>query len=266
MRHRLTHSERNIMRTLRALLIVWSVMAAVASAAAVWDTKPFMEWADKDIEKLLTDSPWAGKGTMTHERAGANLGPVPEWNLIVSVRSATPVRMAMARKQLAAGVPASPELEQNLNTPHPRYALAIAKIPQYLRTQLPKSAQATVLKVKGQDLMAVAGAVQLLDKEGKEVQPPPARGAQPPPQASTGVQIITVAQGGRGFGGGGFGGGGGGGFKDDGTTATMILEFPKVDGLTANDGDIEISTIIGGYKVKKAFKLKEMMYKGALSF
>ncbi len=106
---------------------------------------------------------------MTHERIGANLGPVPEWNLIVSVRSATPIRMALARQQLAAGVPASPELEKNLSAPHIRYAFAIAKIPQFLRTQLPKSAQITVLKVKGKELMATAGSVQLLDKEGKEV-------------------------------------------------------------------------------------------------
>ncbi len=249
------------MKNVKALVVIWSVAAAVASAATVWDTKPFMEWSDKDMEKLLTDSPWAGKGSMTHERGGANLGPVPEWNLMVTVRSATPIRMALARQQLAAGVPASPELEKNLTTPHARYALAIAKIPQYLRAQLPKSAQTTTLKVKGKDLMAVAGAVQLLDKEGKEVQPPPARGPQPRPQASAGVQIIPVLQ--RG-GGGGFGGG----FGNDpsGITATLVLEFPKAEALTTNDGEVEISSIIGGYKVRKSFKLKDMVFKGELSF
>jgi hypothetical protein len=123
------------------------------------------------------------------------------------------------------------------------------------------------LKVKGQNLSAVGGAVQLLDKDGKEVQPPPARGPQPRPQASAGVLIVPVAQGGGGFGGGGFGGGGfGGGFKDDGTTATMVLEFPKVEGLTSNDGDIEITTVVGGYRIKRDFKLKDMMFKGALAF
>lgn len=257
------------MKTFRALLIVWSVMAAVASAAAVWDTKPFMEWSDKDVEKLLTESPWAGKATLTHEREGANLGPVPDWKLIVSVRSAEPIRRAVARQQLAAGVPASPDLEANLARPYPRYAFAIAKIPQFYRMQLPKTAQGSMLKVKGQDLMAVNGAVQLLDKDGKEVEPPPAGGPAPRPQASAGVLILPVAQrGGGGFGGGGFGGGGfgGGGFKDDGTTATMILEYPRVEGLSASDGDVEISMVLGGYKIKKAFKLKEMMYKGALAF
>lgn len=252
------------MKTFKAFLIIWSVIAAAASAAAVWDTKPFTDWSDKDVEKLLTESPWAGKATLTHEREGANLGPVPDWKLIVTVRSAEPIRRAVARQQLAAGVPASPDLEANLAKPYPYFAFAIAKIPQLYRMQLTKTAQGSVLKVQGQELMAVNGAVQLLDKNGKEVQPPPARG--PVPQASLGVQIIPIAQ--RGGGGGGFGGGGfgGGGFKDDGTTATMILEYPKVEGISASDGDIEISMVIGGYKIKKAFKLKEMMYKGALAF
>ncbi len=256
------------MKDLKALVIVWSLLAAVASAAADWDTKPFMEWSDKDVQKLLTDSPWAGKASLTHEREGANLGPVPEWHLIVSVRSAEPIRRAVARQLLAGGLPASPDLEANLAAPYPRYAIAIAKIPQFYLTQLQKSAQGTVLRVKGQNLSPIGGAVQLLDKNGKEVQPPPARGPQPKPQASAGVQIVPVAQGGGGFGGGGFGGGGfgGGGFKDDGTTATMILEFPKVEGLTSSDGEVEVTTVIGGYKIKRIFKLKEMMFKGALAF
>jgi len=254
------------MRNIKALVVIWSVAAALVSAAAVWDTKSFMEWSDKDIEKLLTDSPWAGKGSLTHERAGTNLGTVPEWNLVVVARSAAPVRMAVARQQLAAGVPASPDLEKNLNTPYARYAIAITKIQQFLRMQLPASAKSAVLKVKGKELTAIAGAVQLLDKEGKEVQPPPARGPQPRPQASAGVQVIPVAQGG---GGGGFGGGGfGGGFGNDpsGITATLVLEFPKAEALTKDDGEVEITAIIQNYKLKKAFKLKDMIFKGELSF
>ena len=251
------------MKTFKALLVVWSLIAAVASAAAVWDTKPYTEWSDKDVEKLLTDSPWAGKATLTHEREGANLGPI-DLKLTVTVRSAEPIRRAVARQQLAAGLPASPDLEANLSAPYPRYAFAVSKIPQFYRMQLTKSAQGSVLKVKGKELMAVSGAVQLIDKDGKEVPPPPARG--PVPQASLGVQIIPIAQ--RGGGGGGFGGGGfgGGGFKDDGTTATMILEYPKVEGVSASDGDVEISMVVAGYKLRKVFKLKEMMYKGALAF
>lgn len=247
-----------------------AVIAVTLSAAAVWEEKPFMQWSDKDIDKLLTDSPWAGKATLTHEREGANLPPI-DLKLTVVIRSAEPIRRAVARQQLAAGLPAAPDLEANLSKPYPRYAFAIPKIPQMYRMGLTKTAQGAVLKVKGQELMAVDAGVQLLDKNGKEVAPPPARGPAPTPQASAGVQIIPVVQ--RGGGGGGFGGGGGvggggfgGGFKDDGTTATLILEYPRVEGLSAADGEVEISMILGGYKVRKTFKLKEMTFKGALAF
>lgn len=248
------------MRNVKALFIICSIAGAVASAAEIWD-KPFMEWSEKEIDKVLTDSPWAGKATLTHEKEGANLGPI-DLTLIVNVRSATPVRMALARRQLAAGLEASPDLEKNLSTPHTRYALAIEKIPQFYQQQLTKSAQMTVLKVKGKSLNAVNGAVQLLDKDGKPYTPP-ARGAKP--QASAGFQIIPVSQrgGGGGFGGGGFGGGFGGGA---GITATLVLEFPKSEELTSSDGAVEISTIIGTYKVRREFKLKDMTFKGSLSF
>ena len=209
---------------------------------------------------------------MTHEKPGADLGPVPDWKVIISVRSATPIRQAMARQQLLAGATASPDLEANLAKPHPRYAFAISGIPQFYRTSLAKSAQTATLKVKGMHIMATEASVLLFDKSGNVVEPSapgpggPGRGRQ---QASTGVQIVPVAQ--RGGGGGGFGGGGGGGFgggfeDKSGITATLFLEFPKAEPITPTDGDIEVSTVIGGYQIKKTFKLKEMVYKGALAF
>jgi hypothetical protein len=262
------------MRTLRNSAIFWVVMAVALSAAAVWEEKPFTQWSEKDVEKILTESPWAGKASITHEKAGADLGPVPDWKLIVSVRSATPVRQAMARELLLAGGTASPDLESNLAIPHPRYAFAIAGIPQLYRTQLTKSAQVATIRLKGKQITATEASVSLVDKEGNPVQPPaagpggPGRGRQ---QASNGVQIIPVAQrggGGGGFGGGGGGGFGGGGFGEDksGITAVLIVEFPKADPVASGDGEVEVSTVIGGYRVKKDFKLKDMMYKGALAF
>lgn len=33
-------------------------------AADFWQTKPFTEWTDKDLQKILTDSPWAKKASI----------------------------------------------------------------------------------------------------------------------------------------------------------------------------------------------------------
>ena len=255
------------MKSIRNIAIVWTILAGVLSAAGFWEEKPFMQWSEKDVDKILTDSPWAGKASLTHEKAGANLGPVPDWKLIVTVRSATPIRQAFARRQLLAGATASPDLETNLATPHPRYAFAISNIPRLYQPQLVRSAQAAIMKLKGKPMSATDASVVLLDKNGNTVEaPPPGRGRQ---GSVGGAQIILAAQ--RGGGGGAFGGGGsfGGGFGAEdksGITATLFVEFPRADAVTPADGEVELSTVIGNYAVKHTFKLKDMMYKGALAF
>src|SRR5262245_26889720 len=90
------------MRPVR-LLSLLSAMAVAASAAVASDMKPFTQWSEKDVEKLLTDSPWAGKASLTHAREGANLGQVPDWKLIVTVRSALPIRQALLVRTLGPG-------------------------------------------------------------------------------------------------------------------------------------------------------------------
>jgi hypothetical protein len=235
--------------------------AAVVSAAAAWD-KPFTEWSDRDVEKVLNDSPWAGKASLTHEREGGSNAPVPDWKLIVSVRSALPVRQALVRQALGAKVAPPPEAQAYLTNPPARYALAIGNIARSFQTQLTKSAQMATLKPKHREPMTATDAsVLLIDKDGKQVQQP-ARGRQG--AAGPAMQTIFVAQGGGGFGGGGFGGFGGP--DKSGVTAMLIVEFPKTPPLTADDDEVELSTVIGGYRIKKVFKLKDMSFQGGLAF
>ena len=117
-----------------SVLLLAALTAAVLSAAAEWD-KPFTEWSDKDVEKLLNESPWAGKATLTHEREGASLGPVPEWKLIVSIRSALPIRQALVRQALGAGVAPPPDVQAFLANAPIRYVLAIGGIARSFQTQ-----------------------------------------------------------------------------------------------------------------------------------
>ena len=254
------------MRALKPILAMSLAISVAVSAANVWEEKPFTQWTDKDVEKVTTDSPWAGKASLTHEREGANLGPVPDWKLVISVRSALPIKQALLRKELGPGAAPSPEQESDLSKADAGYVLAISRIPRTYLLQLTKAAQMAQLRPKGKPAISATDAsVFLFDKNGKAVtEPPPGT----KPQASTGVQIVPVAQ--RGGGGGGFGGGGfGGGFGQEdksGITATLILEFPRTAALTTNDGEVELWTVIGGYGVKRTFKLKDMVFKGVLAF
>ena len=51
--------------TLRSLAILSFVSGLALWAADVWVAKPFTDWTDKDIQKIMTDSPWAKHVTVT---------------------------------------------------------------------------------------------------------------------------------------------------------------------------------------------------------
>jgi hypothetical protein len=43
-------------RTSLQLLVVFALVSV--STAQIWDQKPFKQWSDLDLLKILTDSPW----------------------------------------------------------------------------------------------------------------------------------------------------------------------------------------------------------------
>jgi hypothetical protein len=255
-------------RTVSCSLAGCLLISLAVAAASVWDTKPFTDWSDKDVEKVMTDSPWAGKASLTHARAGGNQGQVPDWKLIVSVRSGLPYKQAMLRQQIGPGGTATPEQTAAVAADEPLYVIAISGIPRVFQTQAAAIATASLLKRPHKDALKPTEArVLLFDKDGKQVTTPapaPAPAPEPPPLGGAPGR----AAGGRGGSGGGFGGNSGfGGFAEDksGITATLFLGFAKSDAITVQDDEIELSTTIATYAVKKTFKLKDMVFKGMLA-
>jgi len=263
------------MRISTQILTLVVLTSLVVSAAGIWD-KPFTEWSDKDVDKVLTDSPWAGKASLTHARVGTNLGPVPDWPLLVTVRTALPYKEAQIRKQVVDPGSLTAEQKAALTVQEPLYVIAIAGIPRMFMPQATAIAQAAMLKRPHKDgLKPREARILLFDKDGKQVDappplPPPVRGGDaadapaPAPAAGGG--------GGRGGRGGGFGGGFGGGSFDafpkdkSGITATLFLGFPKDDPIAVDEGEVELSTTIAFYNVSKKFKLKDMTVNGMLAF
>ncbi len=248
------------MRRVGLLVAVWAMAWAVAAAAEVWDTKPYAQWSDKEVEKVLTDSPWAGKASITHARQGANLGSVPDWKLIVAVRSALPMKQALVRSDIGAGGTPNAQHEQVLATDEPAYLVSIGGIPRSFVAQLQAVADAATIKPKGKPaIMATQASAMMFDKDGKPV---------PTASLATRAQTVRVAQrgGGGGRGGGGFPAGGGGPAADNsGITVTLVLGFPKDAPITAQDQEFEFATVLGAYNVKRTFKLKDMLFMGALA-
>ena len=44
-------------RTLAGTLAAWLIICAAPLAADFWDETDFTAWSDKEVEKMLTDSP-----------------------------------------------------------------------------------------------------------------------------------------------------------------------------------------------------------------
>ena len=250
---------------MRRLLVFSALLAltcAVLSAAEVWDTKPYAQWTDKEVDKVLTDSPWAGKASITHARQGANLGSVPDWKLIVAVRSALPLKQAFVRADIGAGGTPNAQHETLLATDEPTYLVSLGGIPRSFVPQLQAVADAATIKPKGKPaILATQASALMFDKDGKPV---------PTASLATGVQTVRIAQ--RGGGGardGGFGGGSGGfngpAADNSGITVTLVLGFPKDAPITAQDQEFEFATVLGAYNVKRTFKLKDMLFRGVLA-
>ena len=134
---------------------LWALCAAGLAAADFWQTKPYTGWSEKEVEQMLTDSPWARKLSVVMQvppRESGDLGdgggrgfPIaaPQLKMTLTWRSAQPVRQALARsdKSGATVIDGRPILERP-----PEYMLTLSNVPGYLGRSLPAAAKASFLR------------------------------------------------------------------------------------------------------------------------
>jgi hypothetical protein len=224
------------MRRMISIVSLWVLASAALAAADFWEAKPFLEWSDKEAEKLLTDSPWAaliavplpnrgpvptadtgggGRGGGGRGGGGAEgFGPgAQRVRLTISWRSALPLKQAVARQQVGKAGTITAEEQAALDRDDGLYVVAIQGLPpQYTRA--------------GPNNIIEA----FLRRDGK-----PAIGA-------TRGNALMMRGG-----------------------ALLLVGFPKTDPITVSDGDVEFDIKMGEFGFKKKFKLKEMVYKGELT-
>jgi len=202
----------------------------VSTATQFWDETPFDRWTDKQVQKLLTDSPWAheiavplppgrpresgppGGGRGGGDAEGGNFGPAFRVRLIVSWRSALPFKQALVRGQAGPDGTVSKEGQELLERQEAFYIIGLTGLPpQFSSTPLPSIKSQSTLKVEG----------------------------KPPIAASD----VTFQANGR----------------------AMVVAFPKTTELKADDREVEFATKIGDLGVKVKFKLKDMIFHGDLT-
>jgi hypothetical protein len=241
------------MKKLLAPLLL--LFALCAWAADFWQ-KPPDQWSDKDVQKMLTNSPWAREYTLSlppGQGFGDAGGGAPEGGgggggrggrggggggggeggggggapgstnvqqmppqVIVRWQSALPIRQAFVRVKFGAQAGTSPEAKQIVDRAEMEYVIVLSGNLKRLLMPSP-----TLQK----DFMAVSE----LSVKGKD------------PVRPSAVDIALQQD-----------------------ANDMVFHFPRTTPFTADDKEIEFETKFGQIPIKVKFKPKEMVYSGKL--
>ena len=235
-------------RQIPVLFLLLGLGMIDSPAADFWHAKKFSKWSDKEVSKLLRDSPWARSIGMRVEqqRRGSSPGSggssgggssrrggrggsgsstlandsnafVPASDVLVRWHTALPIKQAVARARYGNEVASSPDAAKTLNRHETQYIVGVIGVP------------APAVQTEDEQLRAGA------HLEVKD---------HPPLQAA---KVIVDRQPGA---------------------ADLYLFFPKEQAgghvITPEDDEVEVVVKLESQTIKRKFKLAEMMYDGKL--
>lgn len=230
---------------MKKIVAAFFVFAFCVAAADFWQAKPYTEWSEKDLQKMITNSPWAksfsppapaggpsdsGASTPLSEGGGRGRGGgvpfggpaaadsgAPAPTIYARWQSALPVKEAFVRLKYGAEAATSPDAKQILEKAEPNYEIVVSgPLKSLLR------GDTDTLKV------ALMESSSLTSKGKAPVKP-------------SDVQIALS--------------------KD---SNDMVLRFPRTTPFTVDDKEVEFETKFGALVLKYKFKLKDMVFNGKL--
>ena len=237
------------MKIFRPVILLTGI-AAVLMAADFWEKKKFPDWNQGEVQKMLTDSPWArpvliSSATMMglpqspvqeaarpgepcptcadrapHTSAGSVELPriAPTMNVIVRWHSALPVKQALVKARFGNEAASSAAAREFLEREENAYVICLAGIP-------PQSLPGDAEEIKSRSVLRIKDA---------------------PPVPAQQVQAAT-----------------------EGGAVTVFLAFPKGQGgshvITVEDKEVEVDVKLATISVRRKFKLKDMVYEGKLA-
>jgi len=160
--------------------------AAVLLGADFWHRKEFASWAEKELDKILTDSPWAKPVVLPLESFGLPLelaeeicrgclacslktfsgdgGSVRVLTLVVRWQSALPVKQALARLRHGEEAATSAMAAELLARVEPAYLVSVSGLPRRLLPIDPEKQRLQAqLRLKGRPSIDAYG-VRLSDE------------------------------------------------------------------------------------------------------
>jgi len=249
--------------TLVNQLALFAALApAIIWAAEVWDAKPFQDWTDKDVQKVVNNSPWARQtravvGNATSIAAGRSAQPA------VNDASSNDTGVTRGREAGGAGRMGSAPNDldqgaQSLQQPgvpvivrwqsalplrqaqmRGKYGKEAATSPEAQRflTQDPSLYVLGIAGLAGSIVSAGAGdqaKQNIMDKATLTV------------RGKASLRPIAVD------------------FVPHGSAVDVLIGFPRTLPITLEDQEVELASQIGSATVRYKFRLKDMVVRGKL--
>jgi len=241
-------SERPLLYTchVKKFFAAFFFFAFCVAAADFWQAKPYTEWSDKDLQKMIANSPWAksfsppapaggpgdsgaapplseggGRGRGGGGGAPPSAGPAAVGGAAPTIyarwQSALPVKQAFVRLKYGAQAATSPDAKQLLEKTETNYEIVVSGP---LKSMLRGDTDSLKLS-----LMESSS----LTSKGKG------------PVKPSDVQIALSQD-----------------------SNDMVLHFPRATPFTVDDKEVEFETKFGDLVLKYKFKLKDMVFNGKL--
>jgi hypothetical protein len=241
---------------MKKIALALLLFACCLFAADVWQSKPYTEWTDKDLQKMMTNSPWArgasvstgaptppalgggggggrggGRGGSSggedsapapiSEKGGGSSAPAPgsgsSANVVARWQSALPLKQAFVRLKYGAKAAESDDAKLLLDRQETSYLIVVTGPARLLGRGTPEELK-----------KALADNTFLSSRTKAETKP-------------TALQISVNK-----------------GMMD------VLFSFPRMDAYSLDDKEVEFSTKFGDSVLKYKFRLKDMVFNGKL--
>jgi len=238
------------MKNLLQVSFVFLVASTLLWAGDFWEDTEFTQWSEKDVEKMMTNSPWAkrvtvsvsrrgggggrsgglsgrqrgggtgragmggGRGGGRGGRSGGGMARQPALRLTISWRSALPVKQALVKRRMGDSTQIPEEARQFLDQQDESYMVAIIGFPAQMG-RMARNPEALL-------------AATILKRKKGSILPENVRAVK----------------------------------RDD--SVDLFFFFPRSAGITLEDKDVEFIAELGPMEIKKKFKLKDMVLNGKL--
>jgi len=213
------------------------LFAASLMAANFWQ-KPYTEWSDKDVTKMLTESPWVksasvsmsfpgadqaqlgaggGGGRGGPQGGGGGFGGGPSFEIVAHFESALPIRQALVRRKFGAEADKSADAQKVLSEEPKSYEIVLSG-----------SLGGFVMGPPDVITQRLTEATSLSSEKSGAIKP----------------SLIQVGKPGR--------------------SMEVLFVFPRDKAFTVEDQEVDFTTTLGKSNLKYKFKLKDMVVNGKL--